>query len=181
MYLISPPRGASGTLIEPQMHKCLYIDPASRAVDGPTAQVNCLQFKDSRCSRLLAEAECRRRLFLWLASWTVADVDGNGASDLLTSTKHPDTGQNRIFIYANHGNGHFGMPVEWLVGSFPAGITKPWQLTPVDENGDGRIDLLIDQDGGTGWNFLRVLRLVAEPSPHFELITQERQTIGYGC
>jgi hypothetical protein len=104
-------------------------------------------------------------------SWTVADVDGNGTPDLIASTKHPDNGQNRFLVYANDGHGYFSPPIEWYAAPFPAGMTKPWEFVPVDENGDGRIDLLIDQEAGDGWNKLRVLRSVAEPSPHFELVT----------
>ncbi|MBK9261885.1 MAG: VCBS repeat-containing protein [Polyangiaceae bacterium] len=103
-------------------------------------------------------------------SYTVADVTGDGAVDIVTSTTDPDSGMNRWFVHENDGHGNFGVPVEWASIAYPKGFTKTWRIVPVDENGDGRVDVLIDQPDGAAWNTFRVLRSVANPSPHFELV-----------
>lgn len=103
-------------------------------------------------------------------SWTVADVTGDGAPDVITSTSDANSGLNQWFVYKSLGAGTLANPVEWLGAPFPQGFGKQWQITPVDENGDGRIDLLIDQPDGATWSHMHVLRSVASPAPHFELV-----------
>ncbi|MDI1433322.1 FG-GAP-like repeat-containing protein [Polyangium sorediatum] len=103
-------------------------------------------------------------------SWTLADVTGDGLPDIVTSTTHPETGRNRWFVYENVGGGNLGVPVEWADLSYPTGFLGQWLISPLDYNGDGRIDLLVDQPSGVGWNFHHVLVSRPEPSPHFELV-----------
>ncbi len=107
-------------------------------------------------------------------TWTIADVTGDGFPDIITSTTHPDTGQNRFFVYENAGNGSFGPPSEWFSMAYPAGFSqafaKTWQFSPLDWNADGRIDLLLDEPNITEWSTFRILLSVAGPSPHFELV-----------
>lgn len=103
-------------------------------------------------------------------AWTLADVTGDGRPDLVTSTTHPDTGRNRWFVYANAGGGTFLPPVQWADMDYPQGFSKQWNISPLDFDADGRIDLLIDQPMGTGWNHYHVLVSRPTPTPHFELV-----------
>ena len=103
-------------------------------------------------------------------SYSIADVTGDGAVDVITSSTNADTGMNLWHVYENDGHGQFGGAVQWTSFAYPKGFGKQWRITPVDHDGDGRIDLLIDHPNVTEWYSFGVLRSVPHPWPHFELV-----------
>ena len=86
---------------------------------------------------------------LGLASLTfnVADVNGDGINDLIaveTSANSSST-QPGIFVFLGHADGTFANPVEYAAGSHPVSVTID------DVNGDGKLDLVVN-DGNSGPN-----------------------------
>ncbi len=86
---------------------------------------------------------------LGLASLTfnVADVNGDGINDLIaveTSANSSSTAPG-IFIFLGHSDGSFANPVEYGAGTHPVSVAID------DVNGDGKLDLVVD-DGNNGPN-----------------------------
>jgi hypothetical protein len=65
-------------------------------------------------------------------SMTAADVDGDGAVDLITANAWSDT----VSVLRNLGDGTFGGQVTYAVGSGPMSVTA------ADVDGDGAVDLI---------------------------------------
>ncbi|QSQ21250.1 VCBS repeat-containing protein [Pyxidicoccus parkwayensis] len=96
-----------------------------------------------------------------LSQWTLADVNGDGFADLVSSTGAGcDSSANATVnvwrVSLNRGNGSFTPWKEWARMPFPydpSGGEVPatdfyYQLTPVDVNQDGNMDLMVYRQNG---------------------------------
>ena len=102
---------------------------------------------------------------IWAAAPYVADVDGDGLSDLITGTwfwsgipRKPEPGEGDFLAYfANIGTKSEPRLTRRpfpKVGDFPAGnIARP---SVVDVNRDGLLDLFVNDGGGNVYSFLNV-------------------------
>lgn len=85
---------------------------------------------------------------LGLASLTfnVADVNGDGINDLIAIEGYSSTASvNGVYVFLGHADGTFANPVQYAAGSTPAAAVID------DVNGDGKLDLIVD-DGQFGPN-----------------------------
>ena len=96
--------------------------PPRRAAGGP-ADAECSGFDFPGASHAVGD---------WPASVTAADVDGNGAVDLVTANAKSDT----VSVLRNLGDGTFAAQVTYAVG------IGPYRVTAADVNGDGVVDLV---------------------------------------
>lgn len=72
----------------------------------------------------------------WAEFLKAIDLDGDGIKDLFLNMSYPDAGQ--VIAYRNDGRGNFA-PLS--TDTLPPTQGYPW-LTPVDFNGDGKIDFI---------------------------------------
>ena len=80
-------------------------------------------------------------------SVTAADVDGDGAVDLITANFGSDT----VSVLRNLGDGTFAAQVTYVVGNVPLSVTA------ADVDGDGAVDLITANDGSDTVSVLRNL------------------------
>jgi hypothetical protein len=92
------------------------------------------------------------------ADWTralLADIDGDGADDLLTVLPwYDDDGWDPLYVYLGDGAGGFdpvGLPTSWA--EFPAGL---YHAATGDLDGDGTVDVAVNGTDGSfqvlGWD-----------------------------
>ncbi len=81
-----------------------------------------------------------------------ADFNNDGFRDIVVSNSGQNYQGSSISVYLNQGNGTFGGPATYAVGTGPAGIAA------ADYNGDGNIDLAVANYGTFGsQNTIKVL------------------------
>ena len=80
----------------------------------------------------------RFELDYWATHSASADLDGDGATDLVVLRNAGSYTEGAAVVYLNMGDGTFGPPVE-----FPAGVW-PRAVRIEDLNSDGRSDLLVE-------------------------------------
>ena len=78
--------------------------------------------------------------------WVMADVNGDGIDDLIQSTSIPEGSPWNAWTVALGNGSSFDEPKNWAVMPFPSSYEgeSPWNISPIDYDQDGRIDLLID-------------------------------------
>ena len=89
-------------------------------------------FADETATRLPNQTGSGR----WVEFLKAIDLDGDGIKDLFLNMSYPDAGQ--VIAYRNDGRGNF-TPLS--TDTLPPTQGYPW-LTPVDFNGDGKIDFI---------------------------------------
>ena len=101
----------------------------------------------------------------------LADLNNNGILDLIVA----NGGSNNVLVYPGLGNGAFGPALNGGHGFFTG--TNPMGITVADVNGDGRLDLIIANEGsndvsillnvkvGNGFTFEQGPRLQAGVGP----------------
>lgn len=89
-------------------------------------------FADETATRLPNQAGNGR----WAEFLKAIDMDGDGVKDLFLNMSNPDAGQ--VIAYRNDGRGNF---VPLSTDYLPPTQGYPW-LTPLDFNGDGKIDFI---------------------------------------
>jgi hypothetical protein len=79
---------------------------------------------------------------------TLADLNNNGILDLIVA----NSGSNNVLVYPGLGNGTFGQALNDGHGFFTG--TDPVGITVADVNGDGRLDLIIANEGSNDVSIL---------------------------
>jgi RHS repeat-associated protein len=99
------------------------------------------------------------------ATWTLADVNGDGLDDIVFS--HPKPGDSSLdeWWVALNAGGSYAAPELWATFPYP---TSPgaWDMTPIDFDQDGLVDIFLDAQN-TDWPTYRYLRATAQHT--FEL------------
>jgi FG-GAP-like repeat len=101
---------------------------------------------------------------------TLADLSGNGILDLIVA----NSGSNNVYVYMGLGNGTFSTtPLNDGDGYFTG--TNPVGITVADLTGNGRLDLIIANEGSNN-----VSTLINEPGPDGEPTFVEGPTFAAG-
>ena len=75
-------------------------------------------------------------------SFNVADVNGDGINDLIAAEGFGSTvSANGVYVFLGHSDGTFANPVQYAAGPTPNGVTID------DVNGDGKLDLIVPNNG----------------------------------
>jgi hypothetical protein len=101
----------------------------------------------------------------------LADLDNNGILDLIVV----NGGGNNVLVYPGLGNGQFGPELNGGKGFFTG--TDPVSVTVADLTGNGRLDLIVANEGSND-----VAILLNEPTAGggFTFVTSERLQAGFG-
>ncbi|MHB1959876.1 MAG: FG-GAP-like repeat-containing protein [Acidobacteriaceae bacterium] len=79
-------------------------------------------------------------------TFSVADVNGDGINDLIAIEGYNSNASvNGVYVFLGHADGTFANPVQYVAG------TNPEAAVIDDVNGDGKLDLIVD-DGSAGPN-----------------------------
>src|SRR6185312_4310650 len=93
------------------------------------------------CAALTFAPEVPYPAGAWSDAVTVADLNGDGAPDLVVTNGHynsdPSDNDDTVSVLLNHGDGTFAAKVDYFMGIAPVWIAA------ADLNGDGKPDLAV--------------------------------------
>ena len=149
------PLGCKGAQLGIASQTNVYVGQDSKGdqIGVGFASIGDVVYLSNPGSGTISVAPLPQAVSLGLASLTfnVADVNGDGINDLIAIEGYNSTASvNGVYVFLGHADGTFANPVQYAAGSNPEAAVID------DVNGDGKLDLIVD-DGGFGPNNIFVL------------------------
>ena len=180
LRLAWPELGSPPWLIVPQLSSVTVLSPDGEVMGQPRVGARANYFVTPRPGPLLVESDIQ--LFLDVPKLSVGDVDGDGRSDLVASSRH----ELRVFLRGDDGRfrtlADHSLPLARVSALDHVRGNGTVRVAASDLNGDGRLDMLISHLSGSVLDaaFRTSVHLNREGEWNLEEPDQMFETKGWG-